>query len=282
MTRNRPTSLRRCLESFHRQSLAPIEIVISDDSQAECATATLALASAFGCRYTRGPRKGLYANRNHAALCCRGTHILTADDDHEHPPDYLEKVHRALTAQFETVWSMGEVYNRANLQCGGPWHGPGQICANGALVAITANGNSGCWAIADGATVYPKKIFASGLRFFDACRFGDSYKEFGCLLHWLGIPVRPLTTTGVLHHMNEVGRSFLWDEQERAAQIFAMLMFSFVYQPKPQNQAATLAHLLRHSLLCPGQVWSSLSTALRWVTQRRKQVLRWKQQHLYK
>ena len=87
VTRNRAASVRRCLESWRRQTVSPDEIVVSDDSDDHLADETARVAAAFGCKYIRGPRKGLYANRNHASLACAGTHILSADDDHTHPPD---------------------------------------------------------------------------------------------------------------------------------------------------------------------------------------------------
>src|SRR6186713_2624540 len=93
VTRNRPRSLERCLESWRRQTVAPDEIVVSDDSDDETAVGSEEIARRYGCRYTRGPRRGLYANRNHASLECRGTHIVSADDDHTHPTDYLAVIH---------------------------------------------------------------------------------------------------------------------------------------------------------------------------------------------
>src|SRR5687768_1983353 len=87
VTRNRPESLERCLTSWRRQTVAPFEIVVSDDSDTTQTLAMQELASRFNCKYVRGPQRGLYANRNCAALACQGTHILSADDDHTHPED---------------------------------------------------------------------------------------------------------------------------------------------------------------------------------------------------
>ena len=103
VTRNRPRSLERCLESWRRQTVAPDEIVVSDDSDVETAAETEQIALRYGCRYIRGPRRGLYANRNHVSLACRGTHIVSADDDHTHPADYLAVITDLVDKRSSTV-----------------------------------------------------------------------------------------------------------------------------------------------------------------------------------
>src|SRR3954454_3566516 len=90
VTRNRPDSLRRTLESLKQQSLQPYEVIISDDSDNETLIAVNnELAQKYSCRYIKGPGKGLYANRNFVARHCSGTHIRTMDDDHEFPENHL-------------------------------------------------------------------------------------------------------------------------------------------------------------------------------------------------
>ena len=85
VTRNRPDSLQRTLRSLRAQDLQPFEVVVSDDSEPALAGATRDVALEHGCRYLTGPQRGLYANRNAAALACQGTHVRTMDDDHEFP-----------------------------------------------------------------------------------------------------------------------------------------------------------------------------------------------------
>jgi len=108
VTRNRPRSVERCLESWRRQTVQPDEIVVSDDSDAATAHETEEVARRYGCRYTRGPRRGLYANRNHASLQCRGTHIVSADDDHTHPADYAAVIRDLIATDPERVWIFSE------------------------------------------------------------------------------------------------------------------------------------------------------------------------------
>src|ERR1700687_747203 len=68
VTRNRPESLARCLDSIRAGLPGPVEIVVSDDSERIKADETKAVCGQFGCRYLTGPHRGLYANRNQAAV----------------------------------------------------------------------------------------------------------------------------------------------------------------------------------------------------------------------
>ena len=108
VTRNRPGSLRRCLESLRAQSVQPFEVVVSDDSSKEFADENRRIAAEFCCRHEEGPGRGLYANRNAAALRCAGTHMRTVDDDHTFPPDHFEQCRAAVEEDPCAVWTTGE------------------------------------------------------------------------------------------------------------------------------------------------------------------------------
>jgi glycosyltransferase involved in cell wall biosynthesis len=278
VTRNRISSLERALCSWRRQSVQPFEIVISDDSDPEHASTVEQLAATYDCRYGRGPRKGLYANRNHVVQYCSGSHILTADDDHEHPSDYLEKIQMAVRKEPNTVWCMGELYSWQDFEKGMPWYGPGQMSSHGSLCTAPKDSVSGCWAISDGATLYPREIFDCGFRFYDGMRFGDSYKEFGCLLFNAGWRISVLNQTGVIHHLAEVGRSYDDRLEEGAATFFAMFMFSFYYQPRFTNVMITVSKIAKTALRHPFDGWCILSRALTYYRGRKKQVRSWRQQ----
>src|SRR4249920_3803224 len=177
VTRNRPRSLERCLESWRRQTVPPDEIVVSDDSGADTAPETEAIARRYGCRYTRGPGRGLYANRNHASLACGGTHIVSADDDHTHPADYAAVIRDLIAADPERVWIFSERMpgdSSSPLACPRELHRSGFGC--------TPADPSRCAAIADGATVYPRQIFESGLRYDETYAFGGLWYLWGKLL----------------------------------------------------------------------------------------------------
>ena len=78
--RNRPDELGRALASVLRSSLAPKQIVVSDDSDDD-RVAALVSDHPLPITYTRGPRSGLGANRNNAISLAVGEHLLFLDDD---------------------------------------------------------------------------------------------------------------------------------------------------------------------------------------------------------
>ena len=157
VTRNRPRSLERCLESWRRQTVAPDEIVVSDDSDDDTAAESEEIARRYGCRYTRGPRRGLYANRNHASLECRGTHIVSADDDHTHPADYVAVIRDLITSDPPRSGfspSACRAIPSSPLTC------PPELHRSG--FGSAPADPSRCAAIADGASVYPRRDLRVG------------------------------------------------------------------------------------------------------------------------
>src|SRR5215831_14404511 len=108
IARNRPESLQRALASLRDQDAQPFEIIVSDDSDDQFVSEIQRIAQKFDCRYVRGPRRGLYANRNFAALHCSGTHIRTMDDDHFLPSNHLAQCLRAVGQDPAAIWTTGE------------------------------------------------------------------------------------------------------------------------------------------------------------------------------
>ena len=240
VTRNRPSSLERTLKSLRIQQAQPWEVIVSDDSDVVHATHVRQIATNYGCKYLTGPHRGLYANRNQVAAACQGTHIRTADDDHEFPPEHFGKCVAAISSDPEAVWIIGE-FLPAQEPCEAPPECPGQLHPRGFSVAPTNPDD--CWAIADGATIYPRKVFDSGLRFAEAFRFGAPYLEFGSRLHFLGYRIRQLRSTYVVHHYDAANRSLADPEEELAAEFFAMLCHSFIYQPTFRNRSLCIAQI---------------------------------------
>jgi glycosyltransferase involved in cell wall biosynthesis len=246
-TRNRAISLERTLKSMRQQSVQPWEVIISDDSDDERAAAVERLADVYNCRYLRGPRRGLYANRNRAAIACEGTHVRTMDDDHEFPPGHFERCLEAVASDSAAIWIIGE-HLAADTDRTIPPQCPGQLHPRG-FSTLPPNPDD-CWALADGATIYPRTIFDAGHRFSEAFPFGAAYLEFGSRLHWLGYRIRHLTTTYVVHHYEASNRSFADPQSEMAAEFFAMFCHSFLYQPSLWNRLLstfqTIWQRLRH------------------------------------
>lgn len=201
VTRNRPGSLERCLSSWRALRSGPDEIVVSDDSDDAHLPACAEVAARHGARHQRGPRRGLYANRNAASLACTGSHIISADDDHTHPTDYVAAI-RALVAQDpERVW----IFSERNP---GDWAGaltcPPELhrSGHGAFPADPSD----CAAISDGASVYPRGVFDAGLRYDDAYRFGALWYLWGRRLRRAGRRISFSDTTFVFHHNETDGR----------------------------------------------------------------------------
>jgi glycosyltransferase involved in cell wall biosynthesis len=237
VTRNRPLSLARTLRSLRAQDVQPFEVVVSDDSDAEQLEDSRAVATQFGARHVQGPRRGLYANRNAAAAMCKGTHVRTMDDDHEFPAGHMAACLRAVDRSPSTVWIIGECLpgEEATER---PWVSPAQLAPRGH--SVTPPDGGAIWAIADGASIYPREIFDRGLRFSESFRFGASYLEWGSRLHWLGYEIRHLKETFVIHHLDPAARSFQDVRCNAGSRLFAGLCHSFIYQPSLRNRAVTV------------------------------------------
>ncbi len=96
-TRNRPAELRRALDSIAASSLRPAQVIVSDDGD-EDDTPALVAAHSLPILYTKGPRSGLGANRNHAISVATGDYLLFLDDDGALGETFLEQVDRVLGA----------------------------------------------------------------------------------------------------------------------------------------------------------------------------------------
>jgi len=271
VTRNRPESLTRALSSWRRQSLQPWEIIVSDDSDDLVRPEIQRIAKEFGAVWIPGPRRGLYANRNHAAIHTRGTHVFSADDDHEHPVSFMEACLKSLQENPDSAWCLGEVHAWEELTQG--WKLPGQLNFSGS--SSTPRDRSNSWSWSDGATICPRKVFDSGLRFCESFRFGASYLEFGCLLHAVGMRIRLLETTGVIHHLYEVGRSYDIPVEQHAARYFALLMLGCVYQPRKKHLFLVSSFFLKEFIRRPVAVWRPALWALSVMGKRKAWFRNW-------
>jgi glycosyltransferase involved in cell wall biosynthesis len=256
VTRNRPDSLNRCLKSLRSQSVQPFEVVVSDDSDPELAFEIEAIAKRWDCDYITGPRRGLYANRNHSASACKGTHIRTMDDDHEFPEHHFEKCMSAIKSDPEAIWIIGE-YLPSEKVWEEPHPCPGQLHPRG--FSVLPQDTQHCWAIADGASIYPRVIFDSGIRYVESFKFGLAYLEFGSRLHWLGYRIRHLESTYVVHYFDPQNRSFMVESIDLSSRFFAMLCHSFIYQRHIQNQILSTLQITKDVLtnrLVGYQAWN--------------------------
>src|SRR5271166_5551424 len=199
VTRNRPASLERTLASLRAQEVQPFEVVISDDSNPDNVPAIEALARRFDCSYSRGPGRGLYANRNAVATICRGTHIRTMDDDHLLPPGHVAACLAAIREDPFAIWTTGE-YGFIEGRCVG--HAPVATQLGPAGVGEPVKNVDDNWGIADGSTIYPREVFDRGFRMIEEFEFGSSYLEFGAYLYRHGWKCRCIAGAFVEHHVS--------------------------------------------------------------------------------
>ena len=264
VTRNRPASLERTLKSLRAQEVQPWEVIVSDDSDANHISEVQRITLAYGCEYLTGPRLGLYANRNHVAAACRGTHIRTMDDDHEFPKNHFEECLVAIQHDLDSVWVIGEFLSHKAITASPP-PCPGQLHPRGFSVAPTDSQN--CWAIADGSCIFPANIFRSGNRYVESFKFGSSFLELGSRLFWLGYRIRFLETTYILHHtmeFQETGETvwFASSSTAMASRLFAMLCHSFIYQPSFINKTLTCLQITKDIMFHGKLVVNSIQVVL--------------------
>lgn len=203
VTRNRSEALKRCLESWRSQTVAPFEIVISDDSDEECATQIKELAAQFNCVYVKGPRQGLYANRNNASLYCKGTHILSGDDDHTHPINYIEAILNIVKSNPNQVWIFTERHPSSMDE---PLVCPAELTLTNRI--RTPPNPFDCAAIADGSSVYPRQIFDQGLRYDEAYPFGNMWYLWGRVLKKNAWKISFSDKTFIWHYALTDGREY--------------------------------------------------------------------------
>jgi len=96
-TRNRPGSLRRCLEALSGQvGVGTIEVVVVDDGSDDLAAVEAASERAPHARLVRQPRSGPAAARNAGVEAARGSIVCFTDDDCEPDPGWAAALAAAL------------------------------------------------------------------------------------------------------------------------------------------------------------------------------------------
>jgi glycosyltransferase involved in cell wall biosynthesis len=201
ITRNRPESLNRCLQSLRSQNVQPDEVIVADDSDPQWVNPTREIAHRWDCHYITGSLRGLYANRNHAALACKGTHIRTMDDDHVLPPGHFQQCLAAIASDPESIWTTGELgyidgkfYKKVATA--------NQLSASGVGIGITNLNDN--WGIADGSTIYPRSVYDRGFRMLEDYGYGESFLEFGAYLYANGIRSRCILGSYVEHYAEAI------------------------------------------------------------------------------
>lgn len=126
---DRPDEVERCVESILSGTVAPFEIVVSDDSRQP--EATRALCARYPLvRYIEGPRKGQGPNRDWGAKSCQGDFVSFIDDDARMAPDFIETLLPvAESSDGKTIftgnlWENGALLSPTNLTFWGHFGAP--------------------------------------------------------------------------------------------------------------------------------------------------------------
>lgn len=93
-TMNREKELLECLESVHKQTLLPNEIIIVDDGNLETEKVKKAIGNGIGFQYHKKTQPSLSASRNKGARMAAHEFILFLDDDVILEPNFIEEIMR--------------------------------------------------------------------------------------------------------------------------------------------------------------------------------------------
>nr|WP_258096783.1 glycosyltransferase [Salinibacter sp. 10B] len=259
VTRNRPESLERTLRSLRAQRVQPFEVLVSDDSDPKYVEKVQRVAETYDCRYVKGPKKGLYPNRNRAARACRGTHIRTMDDDHEFPEGHMETCVEALQSDPKAVWVIGEKNYGTGLNSDAIAR-PGEIHPKGHTVLPEDDQNSK--AIADGSAIFPEKVFSEEGGYREKPWAGYLYLELGSRLKSRGYRIRELKETYIFHLDQEGQSGGLLPEGDSKeytkSKYYTIIMDSIAYERSIVSFANNAICVLRDAAKNPSSICMAL------------------------
>jgi GT2 family glycosyltransferase len=129
MTRDRPESLRRCLESLAQQTLAPnaFDVVVVDASDALASSVVAAFEDRLAVRHEPIENGGVAANRNAGVELAHAPIVAFLDDDCVAEERWLETLTRAVEQHDRTLVG-GRVENRRPAD---PFAVAGQVITEG-------------------------------------------------------------------------------------------------------------------------------------------------------
>lgn len=258
VTRNRPESLERTLQSLRVQEAQPFEVVVSDDSDPEYVDEVQNVAEKYDCRYVEGPKKGLYPNRNRAAQACRGTHVRTMDDDHEFPEGHIAACLEAIRSDPEAVWVIGEKNYGTGLDSDTIAR-PGEIHPRGHTVLPENDQRSK--AIADGSAIFPEKVFSEKGGYREKPWAKYLYLELGSRLKKEEFKIREIKKTHVLHKDKNTkgGINNLRNIKsiERKSLYYTILADSFIYHRSINSMINSISKILKDSVHEPKSIYDA-------------------------
>lgn len=127
-TRNRADRLKYAIDSVHRQTLAPLEIIVVDDASTDQTPALVAGIDDGRLRMIRCERqRGASHARNRGITVARGGMLAFLDDDDRWLPDKLSVQYAALKAAPEPIGLVCSAYHVVSDRSGQvvrTWHPP--------------------------------------------------------------------------------------------------------------------------------------------------------------
>ncbi|HET9480226.1 MAG TPA: glycosyltransferase [Candidatus Polarisedimenticolia bacterium] len=234
-TMNRPEELERCLEALSRSSIAPLEIIVSDDSREELSGTIHGIAERFPrVRYVRGPRRGVSANRNNTVRHASGALVTFVDDDVLVGPDYLqrgvEEHALALAARPDGRYILtgsptvaGRLTPPANLSFLGFYNRP--LMPGGRLNALCMS-----------CVFFPRRFFEQAA-FDENIFYGTEERDIGLQAVELGYEILYSPRLTIDHQPSEINRD-LYDPVIDMARFYFGLKRYWVYERSPLKFAA--------------------------------------------
>lgn len=147
-TRDRPDSLRRCLDSLRAGRATPAEVVVADQSGDESPTRHVVEASARGglpVRYLRARHGGLGVAQNDAVRATGAPVVAVLDDDCVAAEDWIAEIGRAFEEDAELALLGGRV-----LPLGTPTPGTYAVSSRVSTVPRAFSGRDRPWEVGSG------------------------------------------------------------------------------------------------------------------------------------
>ena len=175
ITKDRPDFLKNCLENKFKHLNKYIFLLVSDDSFNENnIRKNKIICKKYKANYLKGPCRGLYANRNNIMNNIKTSHLLTCDDDHLYPNNFINLIFKEIEKYQNEILVIGEVKNN------------NQLCINknmpkyiNEIGQISENNNpKSIKGISCGSTIYPLNFLNMKIRCDESYLFGRIWYLF--------------------------------------------------------------------------------------------------------
>jgi glycosyltransferase involved in cell wall biosynthesis len=241
-SRNRPESLKKCLDALIKERKFLFEIIVSDDSSPLYYKNYQKIKRQYKIKLIRGKKLGLYANHNLLFKTAKGTHIRVIDDDHVIPKNHIYKCLKFIKLDNKSVWSIGEKhpkkpsYNDKIIY-------PGELNNRG--FSSKARNVESSIALACGTSIYPREIFDNGIFYIEKYPFGVTWLEYGARLRMLGFNIRIMPNIFVNHYYIGNKRSYNSLKLNLETKFFVIFFYNIIYKKNIKNIALGIYEILK-------------------------------------